>query len=254
MIKAIIVEDMEYIRKGLISLLEQIEEDSINVIGECASIKEALVLVEACKPDLIFLDINLSDGNAFDFLEQTKECDFKIIFITAYEEYALEAFKQNAIDYLLKPIQADELQKAVEKVLAVTSNSKVAETSNKLRNHEEGNSKIILRLSDGYQVVMLSQLLYCKSSGGYTTFFLENGKFYLSSGSLKNFEKRLNAANFFRVHKSFFVNMNFIDKYDRKGYVVLKGGVDVPVSNRKRDAFLKCFLGQEIDSDKDSFE
>ena len=107
--QAIIVEDKTYIRKGLLNLLELIDTD-VKVVGECESVKEAVIVAKACKPELVFLDINLTDGNAFDFLEQTKHLNFKVIFITAYEEFALKALKMGAVDYLLKPVDVEELK------------------------------------------------------------------------------------------------------------------------------------------------
>jgi len=115
--KALIVEDKAYIRKGLLNLLQLIETE-VEVIGECESVKDAVVVANACKPELIFLDINLLDGTAFDFLKQTENLTFKIIFITAYEEFALQALKIGAVDYLLKPVDIDELQIAIQKVLS----------------------------------------------------------------------------------------------------------------------------------------
>lgn len=113
--KALIVEDKGYIRKGLINLLETVETN-VEIIGECASVNEAVVVSNACKPELIFLDINLTDGTGFDFLDQTEHLCFKTIFITAYEEYALKALKAGAVDYLLKPVDMEELDAALRKV------------------------------------------------------------------------------------------------------------------------------------------
>ena len=113
--KTLLVEDKAYIRKGLLNLLNLIESE-VEVIGECESVKEAVVVANACKPDLIFLDINLTDGNAFEFLDQTEHLKFKIIFITAYEEYALKALKIGAVDYILKPVDINDLEIALIKV------------------------------------------------------------------------------------------------------------------------------------------
>ena len=115
MIKALIIEDEEYIRKGLITLIDEITSE-ISIVGECGSIHDSLILMNACKPNLIFLDINLADGNAFDFLDQIERTDFKIIFITAHEEFALKALKQDAVDYILKPVNRNELESAISKV------------------------------------------------------------------------------------------------------------------------------------------
>lgn len=244
MLKTLIIEDEEYIRKGLIKLIGEVTTE-ISIIGECSSVKEGVILMKNCKPDLVFLDIQLTDGNAFELLDQLDDKDFNIVFITAYQEFALQALKQDAVDYILKPVNKNELEIAISKVLKRPIKGYTPPLNT--RNWQEENDRIILRLSDGYQVVNLKELTYCKSDKGYTTFYLENGKSHLSSRSLKTFENKLPVDRFFRVHKSYFVNMKFIDKYDRKGYVVLKNGTEVPVSNRKRDEFLSYFLQTKKD-------
>ena len=239
--KAIIVEDKAYIRKGLISLLEMIDSD-IQIIGECESVQESVVVANACKPDLIFLDINLTDGNAFDFLEQTENLNFKIIFITAYEEYALQALKIGAVDYLLKPVDIDELKTAIDKVskLPVTEQKKQIKTVKKV--WENDSNTLILSLQDSLQVVDLKELMYCESDKGYTTFYCVDNKKYMVSKTIKEFEEQLADAGFTRPHQSFMVNLKFIDKYDKTGTIHLKNGRQIPVSSRKKESFLKLFL------------
>lgn len=239
--KTLIVEDKAYIRKGLLNLLELIDT-KVNVVGECESVKEAVVVANACKPDLIFLDINLTDGNAFDFLDQTEHLNFKIIFITAYEEYALKALKIGAVDYILKPVDISDLEKALQKVanLTVTEQKQQIKTVKSVWNNED--SKLILSLQDSFQVIDLNELMYCESDKGYTTFYCNDGKKYLASKTLKEFEEQLMAANFTRPHQSFMVNLKFIDKYEKSGVIYLKNGKKIPVSSRKKDLFLKSFL------------
>ena len=183
MLKALIVEDEEYIRKGLIKLIEELSSD-ISIIGECGSVQDALVLMKACNPDLLFLDIHLADGNAFDFLDQLDRTDFKIIFITAYEEFALQALKKDAVDYILKPLNKQDLDIAISKALKSPTNTYSPPLNTKSWNQE--NEKIILRLNDGFQVITLQELTYCKSDKGYTTFYMENGNSHLSSRPLKS--------------------------------------------------------------------
>ena len=239
--KAIIVEDKEYIRKALLNLLELIETD-VQVVGECESVKEAVIVANACKPELIFLDINLTDGNAFDFLDQTDNLTFKIIFITAYEEFALKALKIGAVDYLLKPVDIDELQAALLKVrkLPLAEQQEQIKTVKQVWNNDD--SKLILSLHDSFQVVDLNELLYCESDKGYTTFYCTNNKKYVVSKTLKEFEERLGTSHFIRPHQSFIVNLQFIDKYDKSGVIYLKNEVKIPVSFRKKESFLSAFL------------
>lgn len=239
--KALIVEDKAYIRKGLINLLETVETH-VEIIGECASVKEAVVVANACKPELVFLDINLTDGSGFDFLDQTENLDFKTIFITAYEEYALKALKIGAVDYLLKPVDIEELASALHKIktLPIEEQKKQIDTVKKVWNQDD--ATLVLSLSDSFQVIDLKELLYCESDKGYTTFYLSNNKKYIASKPLKEYETRLEKVNFTRPHQSFMVNLKFIDKYDKSGTIYLKNGQKIPVSSRKKDTFLTTFL------------
>lgn len=239
--KALIVEDKAYIRKGLLNLLQLIEAE-VEVLGECASVKEAVVVANACKPELIFLDINLLDGNAFDFLEQTEHLIFKVIFITAYEEYALKALKSGAVDYILKPVDVEELKAALNKVknITVAEQQKQIKTAKTVWNPKD--TKLILSLHDSFQVIDLKELMYCESDKGYTTFYCADNKKYVVSKTLKEFEERLTSANFSRPHQSFMVNLKFIDKYEKSGVIYLKNGKKIPVSSRKKEHFLTAFL------------
>lgn len=239
--KALIVEDKEYIRKGLLNLLQLIEAE-VDVIGECESVKDAVIVANACQPELIFLDINLLDGDAFDFLRQTENLSFKIIFITAYEEFALKALKIGAVDYLLKPVDIDELKIALDKVkkLPIAEQRKQIDTVKQVWNNED--TKLILSLHDSFQVIDLNELMYCESDKGYTTFYCKNDKKYIVSKTIKEFEDRLSAANFIRPHQSFMVNLKFIDKYDKSGLIYLQNGKEIPVSSRKKEQFLTSFL------------
>jgi len=239
--KTLLVEDKAYIRKALLNLLGLIDTD-VEVIGECESVKEAIIVTKACKPDLIFLDINLTDGTAFDFLEQTEHLNFKIIFITAYEEYALRALKIGAVDYILKPVDIKDLEVALDKVknLPITKQKQQIQTAKSVWNNDY--SKLILSLQDSFQVVNLNELLFCETDKGYTTFYCNDGKKYMVSKTLKEFETRLLRANFTRPHQSFMVNLKYIDKYDKSGVIYLKNGKKIPVSIRKKDSFLTSFL------------
>ncbi len=239
--KTLLIEDKAYIRKGLLNLLGLIAPE-VQVIGECESVKEAVTVANACQPELIFLDINLTDGDAFDFLAETEHLNFKIIFITAHEGYALKALKIGAVDYLLKPVDPEELELALKKIKdldLVTQKEQI----NKVKVALNGSpSQLILSLHDSYQIIDLKELIYCESDKGYTTFYCLDDKKYVVSKTLKVFEERLLNANFVRPHQSFIVNMKFIDRYDKSGVIHLKNGRKVPVSYRKKEAFLSMFL------------
>ncbi len=239
--KALIVEDKAYIRKGLLNILKTIDAE-VEVIGECVSVKDAVVVASTCKPELIFLDINLIDGNAFEFLEQTEHLSFKVIFITAYEEYALKALKCGAVDYILKPVDVEELKTALEKVkgLPLVEQRQQIKRVKEIWNNDD--SKLIVSLHDSFQVIDLKELLYCESDKGYTTFYCNDGKKHVASKTIKEFEEQLRAVNFVRPHQSFLVNLKFIDKYEKSGAIYLKNGKKIPVSSRKKEHFVLSFL------------
>jgi len=244
MLKTLIVEDEIYIRKGLISMVESLNK-KIDIIGECESVKDAVSVTNACKPDLIFLDINLTDGNAFDFLEQTNELTFKIIFITAYEQYALQALKNGAVDYILKPIDIDELEDAIDKAISlepIVQKEQLQIVKNQMIDNQK--DKLVLRLQEGYQVIDFKSLIYCKSDRGYTSFYLSDGKSYMASKPIKEFEGQLPVKKFIRTHQSFVVNMDYVDKYDKNGYIFLKSGEKIPVATRRKDDFVFRLLNE----------
>lgn len=235
--RALLIEDKEQIRKGLLRLLELIDAEII-VVGECEAVKEAVIVANACKPDVVFLDINLTDGTGFDFLEQTENLDYKVIFITAYEEFALRALKIGAVDYLLKPVDLEELKTALDKVghLSLSIQKQQIRTVKQIYTNDE--EILILSLQDSFQIIDLNELLFCESDKGYTTFYLNDGKKYIASKSIKKFEEQLAKQSFIRPHQSFIVNLRFIDRYDKSGTIHLKNGKQIPVSSRKKEDFL----------------
>ncbi len=244
MLKTLIVEDELYIRKGLISMVQSLNKD-IDIIGECESVRDAVSVTNACKPDLIFLDINLTDGNAFDFLEQTNELAFKVIFITAYEQYALQALKNGAVDYILKPVDIDELEHAIDKANSLeptVQKEQLQIVKNQMIDNQK--DKLVLRLQEGYQVIDFKSLIYCKSDKGYTSFYLSDGKSYMASKPIKEFEGQLPVKKFIRTHQSFIVNMDYVDKYDKNGYIFLKSGEKIPVATRRKDDFVSRLLNE----------
>lgn len=239
--KVVLIEDEQYIRKIIHSYILEMDK-GLDIIAECATIADAVPVIKACNPDLVFLDIHLSDGNAFEFLNQLDDLNFKIIFVTAYEEFALQALKKGAVDYIVKPIDPNELEEAVDKVIELTAHTS-KNTIKAIENEfKKGQDSLVLSLWDGFQVIRLSELEFCKSDKGYTNFFLSDGRSFLASGSLKEYEERLPNNLFFRVHKSYIVNLGFIDKYNREGFIITKSGNEIPVSQRKKDGFMAVFM------------
>lgn len=241
--RAIIIEDEQYIRKGLVAMINSLNK-GINILGECESVTEALAVTKACKPDLVFLDINLIDGTAFDFLKQLDKIDFKIIFITAYDQYSLQALKNGAVDYILKPVDIEELEQAIDKAISLQKTVKKEQIDVvKEQLFDNKKTRLVLRLQEGFQMIDFNELMYCKSDKGYTTFYLKDSKSYIASKPLKEFEASMPTHTFFRTHQSFIINLNFVDKYDKTGYVHLKSGEIIPVSARNKEAFINKILG-----------
>ena len=245
-IRALIVDDEELARKNLAILIEQ-HCPTVDVVGEASSASEARKFLKSGEIDLMFLDIEMPNGSGFDLLESLDEpIDFKIIFITAYHEYALRAFKFSAVDYLLKPINYEELKQAVSKVRPGKEQEPKEKIDTLIENiSKKGGTmnKIALPSMEGLQFVNLDEIIYCESQDNYTQFFLTDGKRVMVSKTIKHFEELLDPDRFFRVHRSNIINLKYIDKYVKGegGYVVMKQGERIPVSRRRKESFLQLF-------------
>jgi two-component system, LytTR family, response regulator len=238
MLRTLIVDDNIPIQNTLISLLEK-NPDYI-VIGACSSITEARVLLSTTSCDVVLLDIELEDGNAFDLLRTLPIINFKIIFITAFNEHAIKAIKFGAMDYLLKPVDEEELRLALNKVVNAPrqSGEQIAIAHNYM-SVLNGSDRIVLKEQNIIRIVHCKDILYCRSDNGYTTFFLADGRKIMVSGSIKEYEKLLPLSLFFSVHQYYIVNLEHIELYNREGFLILKTGTEVPVSVRKRDEVIK---------------
>lgn len=240
-LNALIVEDEVNSREILTNYLHKYCQD-ITVQGEAASINEGLALIKEHKPDLIFLDVEMPFGNAFDLLDQVPDRTFETIFITAYDHYAIDALNNHAAYYLMKPINIDELIKAVEYVSRIKSQENALEgrvLSSKLKKAE---GKITLPQQDGFQVLDVNDIIYCKADDNYTEIYLESKKIVVSK-TLKYFEKALSDFPFARIHKSYLVNVNEVQKYRRGkgGSVILSIGKELSVSASKKAELLSYF-------------
>ncbi len=247
-IRAVIIDDDADSRLVLNNYIKKYCAN-FEIVGEAATIQKAIALVEASKPDLLLLDINLPDGTGFELLKQIKDTGFEVIFITAYDTYAIEAFKISAIDYLLKPIEYAVLGAALQKV-----ENRISEKSFKYHwesllhnmqyktNHEK---KLAITTSNGYFFIPIKDIVRLESQSNYTHFYLENGKKLLSSHHLGYYEDLLHEDKFCRIHHSHLVNIDFIEAYNRIGVggtVVIKGGMELSVSQRKKDNFLSHLI------------
>lgn len=215
---------------------------NVSVTGQAASAAAAVTLIQQVRPQLVFLDIEMPKDNAFDLLDALMPVDFEIIFVTAFDNYAIKAFKYHALDYLLKPIDIGELQQAVLKAAARLQERGINERLQQFYDQSRNSnfSKIALRTQEGLLFYAMDDILYCSAEGAYTRFGFLKDKSLLVSGHLKKFEDMLPADNFCRVHDSHLINLNHVKKYHtgKGGYVEMADGKIIEVSMRKRAEFL----------------
>lgn len=239
--QVMIVEDQSVIRKDLELLVSQ--QPGFTVSGSCGTVKEALQILLSSKPDILLLDVNLSDGTGFDILDKFNQLDLKVIFLTAHPEHAIKAIKANAIDYLLKPVDPLELSEALNKALN-TSPLSIGDLKQAIETLKKTNSqdKIVIRTHELWEIVDLNNILYCSSAEGYTVFILKGGKKIVSSHHLKEYEENLPESQFLRPHQSYIVNISHIGGWRKiDGYLILKDGTEIPVSLRRRDVVNRFF-------------
>lgn len=245
MINAIILDDEEHCVKSLLNDLKK-NCPSVEVMDTCYSAKEGIMSIKKNNPDLVFLDVEMPWMNGFEMLEVLGDIKFSIIFTTAHDEFAAKAFRISAVDYLLKPIDANDLKAAVKKAERKLQHPENIHIENLLRNIKTPSSqqKIALPYKDGYEFVEVSHIVYCLAEGAYTKVFLDSRKFILVSKTLGDIEELLPADIFQRIHHSTVVNLEFITHFVRTdgGYVKLQTGEQFPVSKSKKDN-LKDRLG-----------
>ncbi len=245
-IKAIIVDDELSARKSLASFIQKYC-GQVQIVGQASDIEQASDLIQDNTPDLVFLDIEMPGGNAFDLLDRFTEINFEIIFITAFNDYAVKAFEMSAANYLLKPLSIDALTQAVAQVSQKLQNAQEL-FSNRilLSNMNVGNKQdqqIVLPLIDGFELVKLSQIIFIRALDNFSQVHLEDGRKITVCRKLKHFEHLLQTTGFFRIHRSHIVNKIFIQRYHKGkgGYVVLHSGHELDVAQSRKKEFLELF-------------
>jgi two-component system LytT family response regulator len=245
-IRTLIVDDERNGREILSALLEKFCLN-VEVVGTADSGETAITLIEDLEPELVFLDINMPGISGFEMLERLSPINFEVIFVTAHDAYALKAFKFSAIDYVLKPIDLDDLLNAIIKVenklLSKINDgaSKYKELFNNMRNLQNPFDKLGLATRDGLVFVKVSEIVRLESDVNYTWFYIAGGEKILASKTLKEFEELLSEYNFYRVHKSHLVNLAHLNRYVKGegGSVFMSDGSEVDVSRRNKDGLLK---------------
>lgn len=237
MIKAILIDDIEQARITLKKDLETYAPD-VEVIAEAGGVVDGARLLKSMKPDVVFLDIQMQDGSGFDLLDILPNIPFRIIFITASDAYAIKAFRYAAIDYLLKPVDPDELKAALDKLRTgqMNENEKYKLLNEALKDGQKPHSRLALHTQEKIHVVDIADIVRCESNVNYTEFFFANNTKLLVTKTLKEFEDLLEDHGFFRVHQSHLVNTKFIKEFIKTdgGSLRMSNGHVVPVSTRKR--------------------
>jgi two-component system LytT family response regulator len=246
-IKAIIVDDEKHSLESTDILIRKFCP-TVRITGLAASPEQGIELIESLRPDLVFLDIAMPRLNGFELLQSLKYRGFHLIFTTAYNAYAIEAFRVNAIDYLLKPIEAEELVGAVEKVRQRMEDVRMLHSVDRIiRNLEDsGMKRSRLALPIEGRIVMLDheQIIYCESDGNYTRLFLTGGGSIMISRTLKDIDNMLRGPAFFRIHHSYLVNIRHVSEYLRGegGEVILSNGKHLPVSRNRKKELLAALM------------
>jgi two-component system LytT family response regulator len=238
-IESIIIDDESAFINTLDIMIK--EHPDFKIIGTARSVKDGIIMIRDLKPDIVFLDIQLEDGLGFDVLKATESLNYIVIFVTAFDYYAVEAFRFSAIDYLLKPISSDNLKEALEKVNERLDEkglkSRIDLLLNNYQTREKHKKKIVLKELDTHHVLSVDDIICCSAEGSYTKFFIKNNIRIVVSKHLKEYEKLLENYNFIRVHRSHLVNVDKIIKYEKRdgGLLSLEEDIKVMVSVRKKD-------------------
>ena len=239
MIRAIIIDDEPAMQEVNSQLLSEYFPQ-IKLVGTEDCIKTGIDLIHKKKPDLVLLDIQLSDGSGFQLLQKLPSYDFKVVFITAFDSFAIKAIKFSAIDYILKPVNEIEFQQAIQRAIELIEKKVHTESQvNVLMDSfkkELQNKKLVLRTQNSMHIVDISDIHFCKSDNSYTTFFLDDNESILVSKSLKDYESILKEYGFFRPHQSYLVNLNHIKKVDKTdhGFLIMKNKKEIPISIRQK--------------------
>jgi len=250
MIKAIIIDDEENCRQALNTRLKKHTAD-ITVKDMAKDIWEGEVMIRKHLPDVIFLDVQMPGGSGFELLEKFPNPSFKVIFVTAYSDFAIKAFKFSALDYLLKPIQPDELVQCIEKLKQANQTNSAESNVKKInvlkinsQNNFNNIQRLVIPLLNGFEVVNVSDIIYCKSESNYTRFYMLSSHEYFVCKSLKEFEDLLSNLSFFRIHNSYLINLNYVKSFikGKDGSVIMSNGHTLTISRHKKNDFTDFFL------------
>ncbi|MEO1260006.1 MAG: LytTR family DNA-binding domain-containing protein [Bacteroidota bacterium] len=247
--KVLLIDDEAAARKVLRTFIRDYCPQ-LQIVGEANGVQAGLKLIREQKPGLVFLDVEMGDGQGFDLLDKFERPDFRVIFTTAHDRFAVRAFKYYAVGYLLKPIDPEDLVAAVDHALSEQSSSGLVQLIKAIQQprKEQVFDRLALPSSEGITMMDVKNIIRLESDAGYTTFFSSTGEKILVTRSIGEFEDALPASVFFRVHVSHLVNLNFVKKYVREdgGYLIMENGQQVPIARRRKDEFLEILRGRSL--------
>jgi len=236
-----IIDDEQDARQSLKTLINSLCPD-VEICGEANSVESAYVLIRQTQPHGVLLDISMEDGTGFDLLDKFPKLSFKVIFITAHDEFALKAFRYHVLDYLLKPINPEELVQAIDQIEEIPAENYPLRINNLLESARSGKlKKITLSSQEGMVFLSIEQIVRLESEGSYTTFFLLNNERHLISRPMKDFKELLPKNDFFKLHQSHVVNLSYVKKILREdgGFALMEDGSKVPIARRRKEEFLE---------------
>ncbi len=240
--RTIIIDDEEHIRDSLRKLIGK-HCPQIHVIGEACSVSQAETFIRQNEPDLLLLDVQLEDGSGFDLLQKFDSPGFKVIFITAHNEFAIKAFRVSAVDFLLKPINQEELCQAINRAQQMIHQEmqiRLEALDSHVKHGENTGKKIVIKTTENIHLIEISSITHCQSDTVYTTIYTTGDEAILSSKPIKDYDEMLVAFGFFRVHRSFLINLAHIRRFEKRegGVIILTNGFEIPVASRKREEFI----------------
>jgi len=243
MFRVLIIDDEEHMRDTLAKLLDK-HCPQVDVIGTAEGVKSGIEAIQLLHPDIVLLDIQMKDGSGFDLLAGFPVIDFKVIFITAFDQYALQAFRFSAVDYLLKPVNPELLVVAVTRAAHMIQdhfNLQVQALEENLKSIHKQQKKIIVKTTENIHLLELKNIISCESDSSYTTIHTTEGDAIMVSKSLKEYDELLSDCGFYRVHKSHLINLIHIKRFERQdgGSIVLTNDLKIPVASRKREEMLE---------------
>ena len=243
MIKSVIIDNEKKSRKTLSNFLHKYCKN-VELLGEADGVSTGIELIKKENPELVFLDIEMSDGTGFKLLDAFDDIHFSVIFVTAYSAYAIKAFQISAVAYLLKPINPQELIDAIEKYQKDLGLKGIHNKLEVLLGNQSSVKKIAFPTSEGIELVKINQIVRCEADDNYTSIFLTNDKRIVVSKTIKEYDIMLTDLGFYRIHQSHLVNLDYITKFNKNdgGFVVLENGKKLPVSRRNKQEFLEKLL------------